>query len=235
MQYDENIKEVKLPDGTMGFQIKKYDMWWPAYKNEEGQIYPDLFQTGYYDDDSGREYTHEKLEEMLINLGKKGVKEIDFSHWSFTDIHFGKSFMKLTEFTDKINFRNAHFKNSIFYQQQMKKADFSRASFDMTRFIDCTFHKCNFSKTIWHDPANGDMNWANAIMKSAFISCKFEYAQLNNTMSSKNKVYACNFYGVNKAKQRTSVRDKLSGYLQEIKSRNADRDVKQREDRQEER
>lgn len=227
---DENTREVKQEDGEIRLFIKKYDIWWPARKNEKGDIYPDLFAVG-----SNHEYLNKNFKRMLINLERKGLKEINLSHWSFIDMRFDKQLMKLMGFADKINFQNAYFCYSQFSSGQMKNADFSGASFDMTQTIDCTFHKCDFSKTIWHDPADGDMNWANAIMKSAFISCKFEDAQLNNTLSSKNKFFACNFYGANRAKQRASIRDKLSGYLQEVKSRNADRDVKQREDRQEER
>jgi hypothetical protein len=46
---------------------------------------------------------------MLADLERSGVKELDFSHWSFTDVRFDKSMMELMKFAHKINFRNASF------------------------------------------------------------------------------------------------------------------------------
>lgn len=228
VKLNENVREEKQEDGKTKLFIKKNDIWWPAHKNDDGEVYPDLFAIG---DDY--EIIHNNLKKMLVNLERSGVKEIDFSNWVFTNVYFDGEIMKLMEFADRINLQNADFTHVVFCEGQMKNADFSRASFDMSQVIDSTFHNCNFSKTIWYDPADGDMSSANAIKKSVFTSCKFEYAQLNNTESSENKFFACNFRGVNE--QRKSIRDKLSGYLQEVKSRNADWDVKQHDHRQEER
>lgn len=220
---DENIREVSQEKEEDKLFVKKYDIWWSAYKNEKGEIYPNVWGIG-----EENELMHDNLKRMMANLESAGVKEIDFSHWSFIGISFDESMLEQMKFAKEINFRNANFCYGAFRGGELKNVDFSGATFDMYGIAEATCHNCNLSNTVWEEvPANGS-KIANFIKDSTFVGCKFKNAQFKNTEISNNKVMA-------PAKARTSVLDGLRENLQKVKSKDTDRDAKQREHNQEER
>lgn len=158
-------------------QIKKYDIWWPAYKNDKGEMFPALDATG-----DEYEYIHNNLRNMLIALEKSGVKEIDFSHWYFEGVIFDESMLSLMQFADKINFSEAYFCGS-FKNGQLKNVDFSRTMFDRSEFVniyicDCNFNKVSFFKKIY---------FINVCARNCSFDCRFQNLQLENVRISNNE------------------------------------------------
>ncbi|RKI81753.1 hypothetical protein D7V90_11885 [bacterium 1xD42-87] len=231
---DENIRKVSQKNDKDRLFIKKYDMWWSAYENDRGEINPTISAIG-----SDHELIHNYLKRMLTDLKRSGIKEIDFSHWSFTDVRFDKSMMELMKFADKINFRNASFCYGNFYSVELKNVDFSGASFDMYGIVDCTFRKCDFSRTAWEEPAMGDNG--NLIKDSTFIGCNFKDVKFDNAKFSNNKFTRTNIdkylYGpVNKPSVLRKLNELKQSVAKNTKERvSAERDVKQHDRRQEER
>lgn len=229
---DENIREVSQEKGKDKLFIKKYDIWWPASKNEKGEIHPDI--KGFGED---HKLMHDNLKRMMANLENTGVKEIDFSHWSFTDISFDESMLNQMKFANKINFKNAYFCYGAFRDGELKNVDFTGASFDMYGIVRSTCRNCNFSNTVWEDPESGLKVAVNFIKDSTFVGCKFKNAQFKNTEISNNKVMPPDMYIASNMlnKVKTSVLNKLKENQQKVKARDTDRDTKQRDHNREER
>ena len=231
---DENIRKVPEKDNKEKLFIKKYNMWWPAYQNDKGEIYPNISAIG-----GNHELLHNNLKRMLADLERSGVKELDFSHWSFTDVRFDKSMMELMKFAHKINFRNASFCYGNFYSAELKNADFSGASFDMYGIVDCTFRNCDFSKTAWEEPAMEDAR--NIIKDSTFIGCDFKDAKFDSVEFSNNKFTRTYIdKSVYEPRNKPSILRKLNELEQSVAKNTkermgADRDINQHDHRREER
>ncbi len=236
MQHDENIREMQTDDGLKRLEVKKYGMWWPAYQNKDGEVYPDLVHTGYLDEEDMSELTNEKFEEMLDGLKKSGIKEIDFSNWSFEDIYFDQESM---EFADKISFRNAIFRHGIFANIQMKNADFSGAIFDKAVFFDSTFQNCNFGgANFLVDDHYPDVK--SHLKNSSFIGCNFKKAKLEGIELKNSTFSACTFDKVRIKARKPSILNKLDKFKQVVAenakvSLGISRDAKQNEHNREER
>lgn len=223
---DENIREVSQEKGKDKLFIKKYDIWWPAFKDEKGEIHPSIRGIG-----EDHKLMHDNLKRMMANLESAGVKKIDFSNWSFTDIDFDESMLNQMKFANKINFKNAYFCYGVFCDGELKNVDFTGASFDMYGIVRSTCRNCNFSNTVWGDPKSGLKEDASFIKDSTFVDCKFKNAQFNNTEISNNKFMTLDMYissnMLNKVK--TSVLNKLEENQHKVKLRDTNRDTKQRD------
>lgn len=248
----ENIREVPRENGENKYFIKKYNIWWPASKNEKDEIYPNImvFREG------NDELMHNNLKRMMVNLENAGVREIDFSHWNFDGIIFDESMLNQMKFADKISFQNANFSYSAFRNGELKNVDFTGASFgrciigkfaghncnfsntvwggpdaDFNVISDSVFRNCNFSNTVWGDPESGQED-ANFIENSSFTRCSFKNAKLNSTKISGNKFVSMPNIKTN---VKISVLDKLKENQRKVKSRDTDRDTKQRDRSREDR
>lgn len=230
---DENIREVSSEKGKDKLFIKKHDIWWPAFKDEKGEIHPSIWGVG---DDY--ELMHDNLKRMLVSLESAGVKKIDFSHWNFTAIDFSEAMINQMRFANEINFKNANFCYGAFRGGELKNADFSGATFEMYGIVKTTCRNCNFSNTVWEDnqPVN-EPEVTSFIKDSTFVDCKFKNAQFKNIETSNNKFMALDMYIASNMlnKVKTSVLDKLKENQQKVKSRDTDRDTKQRDHSREDR
>lgn len=227
---DENIREVQQKNGKVKLFCKKNDMWWPASKNDKGEVYPNLVAVS-----NNHIFLHNRLKKMFVNLERSGEKEIDFSNWSFTDIRFNeKSISELMKFANKINFKNAYLCYGYFGPGKLRNVNFFGATFDMYGIVKCTCLNCNFSNTVWEDPAIGK---GNLIENSTFVGCKFKKAQFKNTEMSNNKFMELDMYIASNMlnKVRTSVLNRLKENQQKVKSRDTDSDAKQHDYMREER
>lgn len=230
---DENIREVSQKNGKDKYFIKKYDIWWPASKDEKGEIHPSIWGIG-----DNHKLMHDNLKRMMAGLESAGVSEIDFSHWSFTDISFNESMLNQMKFAKKINFRNAYFCYGAFRDGELKNVDFSGANFDMYGIVEATCRNCNFSNTVWETKQEEEYGpVANFIQDSTFVDCKFKNAQFNNTKISNNKVMAPDMYIASNMlnKVKTSVLDRLRENQQKAKARDTNQGAKQHDHRREER
>ena len=236
MKHDENIRKVQGEDGKINLFVKKYDIWWPAYRNDNGEVYPDLWGgTGA----EGEEQV-DNFKKVLIDSEKSGKKELDFSNWGFTAMLFDESIQKLMEFADQINFQGANFCYSGFENGQLENADFSGAYFDFSWIKKCTFRNCNFTEAVFNkaDPADKDP-WVSFICDSKLIGCNFKDAQLNDTELLRNRFIKSKFIDKGKVNnQKPSILSKLSKFKQSVaENAKSDPDVRenQRDHRQEER
>lgn len=229
MKQDE-IREIPQEDGKNNLFVKKYDIWWPAYKNDKGEVFPFLDATG-----DGYDSIHDNLKNMLIALEKSGEKEIDFSHWEFNGVNFkdskrfGNSILKLMEFADNIDFTGAHFWRCSFEKDeyknystekiekgQLKNAYFSEAVFNDAYFGNIDFRNCNFNKTefdntlfthndfrncsFYKTNLKGYSSAQNEIKKSTFTACKFDNVQLDYIESTGNRFANCKYKNTDKEK-----------------------------------
>lgn len=230
MKHNENIRKIQGEDGKVNLFVKKYNIWWSAYRNDNGKVYPSLFG----------EEEQVKLKQVLIDLEKSGKKELDFSHWDFTGVFFDESILKVMKFADRINFQGAYFCFSGFENGQLENADFSGARFKYGRIANCTFRNCNFTEAIFDraDPSDKDP-LVNYIWNSKLIGCNFKDVQWNDTELAENRFIKSQSIDKKKVKdQNPSVLSKLSKFKQSV-AENAKRNFgvreNQRDHRQEER
>lgn len=218
MKRDENIREVEQEDGEINLFIKKYDIWWPSSKNEKGEVFPDLRG------EEGYKSTHDNLRKMLIALEQSGAREIDFSHWSFSDLNFDEEILPLIEFADKIDFSGAYFGRVSFDSGQLKNADFSGVEFSQVYFGNIDIRDCNFDKT----------NFSEIYLtQSTFTACRFKDVQLDEVKSETgNRFINCKYINTDREKltSKPSVLGKINNFKNKIASmQNKSQDVKQKQ------
>lgn len=236
MKQDENIREVE-EDGEIRLFVKKYDMWWPASKNKEGEVFPDLRG------EEGYKSTHDNLKKMLTSLEKSGTKEIDFSHWSFSDLNFDEEILPLMKFADKIDFSGAEFLRISFDSGQLENADFLGAEISSVCFTDidirdCIFDKTNLGETYFTRINAHNCNFdqprfsENDIIRSTFTACRFKDVQLDEIKSVGNTFIKCKYINTDKEKltSKPSVLGKLNSFKDKLASmQNKNQDIAQKQ------
>ena len=147
-KYDENIREVSPEKGKDKLFIKNYDIWWPAFKNEKGEIHPNIWGVG-----ANHKLMHDNLKRMMANLESAGVKEIDFAYFCYGAFRDGE--LKNVDFTGasfdmygivRSTCRNCNFSNTVWEDPESELKEDANLIQDST-FVGCKFKNAQFKNT----------------------------------------------------------------------------------------